>query len=360
MTDRYIDSDVGATGGSGTQGDPWGIITAIANIGTGDVAYWRPGVSGVVEVPGGVNFNGAGTADSPICWIATDNDWVPWPSDVAPVVGIDADGEDVNAITVSGARQTFQGIRAQHTLNGRAGSKSGWNISAGRQLLRNCLATDCGIGLSSGQQQQLVASACTAHDVAIGFKNAINLGSAVPTYTGCLVYDTESDAFSSIGSCIVAVGCRGYSLGGAGVRLYKDNVSGAIALVDHCSFHDCVDGVCIDAFTGTYGSAFRVANCIFSECSGYGVNVTTPAGQQGLILNSAFYACTSGRYPAGRTGIVTADLLDLAANPFVDADNGDLRLVRSTPCIGAAMDGGDLGALQRRKSRIAQPVLIGV
>ena len=46
MGTYYVDNDVGLTGGSGTQQDPYGIETAIAAAQPGDVFYWRGGGEG--------------------------------------------------------------------------------------------------------------------------------------------------------------------------------------------------------------------------------------------------------------------------------------------------------------------------
>ena len=98
-----------------------------------------------------------------------------------------------------------------------------------------------------------------------------------------------------------------------------------------------------------------LVNCVLYRNGGYGVNSPTIYS---FLRNCALGENTSGNV-AG-TLVESLGQIDLTEDPFVDGDGGDFALLRSTPCIGAAMDGGDLGALQRRKSRIAQPVLIGV
>ena len=99
-----------------------------------------------------------------------------------------------------------------------------------------------------------------------------------------------------------------------------------------------------------------VTNCIFDTCSGYGVNVTTPAGQLGFVANNGSRNCSSGQITSDRPGVISEGWIALPASPFVDAANGDLNLIRSTPARGAALDGGDLGALQRPFARLPYPV----
>ncbi len=353
MGTYYVDSDVGLTGGSGTPADPYGIATAIAAAEPGDTFYWRGGGEGDVTPGATLDFHRGGSSAAPVRWIGTDAGWGPIPAGQAPGVGVDGAGGAYPIVQVSGAHQIFEGLRVHRAAQGRDGGIVGWSITAGRVLLRNCTANDCGTGFSAGGAGALCVQAA-AHDVGIGFLLA-NVGT---TCLGCLAFDTVGAGFRVTGTSAGLFGCRAYALGSHGIELYRDQLSPGTLLVDHCAVYQCVDGVNIHAYAGTYTNICLVSNNIFDTCSGYAVNVTPPAGQPGVLLHNASHACAAGQVPAGRPGMVSVGWLALPGPPFVDAARGDLRLVRGTPCIGAATDGGDLGAWQRRGVRLPYPLTV--
>ena len=353
MGTYYVDNDVGLTGGNGTPADPYGIATAIAAAQPRDTFYWRGG--GEVDVAPGhtLDFNRGGTSAAPVRWIGTDDDWAPIPAGRMPATGVDGAEGTYAIVQVSAAYQIFEGLRVHRAAQGRSGGVVGWSIAAGRILVRNCVADDCGTGFAVGGTGVICAQA-GAHDVEIGFV----LGNVGATCLGCLVYDTAGDAFRATSPAAGLLGCCAHAVGGHGITLYRDHASPGTLTVDHCAVHQCVDGVKIDAYTGSFSNVCIVSNSIFDTCSGYAVNVTTPAGQPGFLLHNASRACAAGQQPADRAGLVSAGWIALPADPFVDAAHGDLRLVRGTPCIGAATDGGDLGAWQRRCVRLPYPLTI--
>ncbi|MFH0981575.1 MAG: hypothetical protein V2A79_08560 [Planctomycetota bacterium] len=350
MGTYYVDNDVGPAGGSGTPADPYGIETAIAAAAPGDVFYWRGGGEGDVSPGHTLNFNKAGTAAAPIRWIGTDDNWNPIVPGQTPSTGVDGNDGPYAIVQILASHQIFEGLRVHNALQGRYGGVTGVRLGANRVLMRNCVVHDCGIGFNSEMPGHEFVQ-CRTDDVGTGW-----IGSAMSVLCyQCVVHDTVGHAFRALGGMSL-VGCRAHALGGCGVEFYRDHTNPGILWVDHFSVYDCADGVKINAYGGLSASVFLVSNSLFDTCSGYAVSVTVPAGQLGFLLNNGSRNCTSGQVQAGRTGLIQEGWVALPASPFVDAAHGDLALVRSTSAIGAALDGGDLGALQRRFSRLPHPV----
>ena len=352
MGTYYVDNDVGPTGGSGTQQDPYGIETAIAAAQAGDVFYWRGGGEGDVSPGHTLNFNNGGTHAAPVHWIGTDDDWVPILPGQMPHTGVDGNDGAYTLVGISAAHQIFENIRISNAFQGRNGNVIGCSITALRIIVRNCVVHDCASGFLSSQRGHVFAQ-CRVYDVSVGF--SFNYFGAL--CYACTVNDTESHAFEATGGACFSA-CRVYGIGGNGVELYRDAEPMPIALkVDHLSAYDCVHGVNINSYSGNCANTFAVTSSVFDTCSGYAVNVTAPAGQMGFIANNGSRNCTSGQVPSGRPGLINENWIALPACPFVDAASGDLSLVRGTPAIGAGLDGGDLGALQRRFARLPYPVM---
>ena|GEM_PF-6462810 len=352
MGTYYVDNDMGATGGTGTQQDPYGIETAIAAASAGDTFYWRGGDAGDVAVGHTLSFNKGGSSTAPVRWIGTDNNWAPTPVGEAPQTGVDGNDGPYDVISISAAYQSFENVHAHNSLDGRNGMRYAIVVAAHHVILRNCTASDCQVGFYSYGQSGQIYPYCRAYDVYNGF----DLSCFAALCLRCSVNDTESSAFVAR-RAMSLIGCRAHDVGGNGIEVHRDAPTYMRAFtINHCSVYGCVDGVKINAWNGTNANIFSVTDSIFDTCSGYAVNVTTPAGQMGLIANNASHNCSSGQVPTGRTGLINEGWIALSASPFVDAGNGDLSLVRGTPVIGAALDGGDLGAWQRKFARLPYPV----
>ncbi|MCK4623859.1 MAG: hypothetical protein KAV00_00995 [Phycisphaerae bacterium] len=354
MGTYYVDNDVGATGGTGTQGDPYGIETAIAAASAGDVFHWRGGGEGDVAPGHSLNFNNGGTASAPVWWIGTDDDWVPIPRGQTPTTGVDANNGAYAIVTITSAHQIFQSIRIHNALQGRNGAQLGCGVSAPRVILDNCVVHDCATAFSAAQRG-LLFIACRAYDTSLGWDiTGTPLGT---TCIACQVDDADSHAFKTQ-TTAAFLHCLAYNIGGSGIEYFRDNALVHMLTVDHFSVYDCVDGIRLaTTFADTHANVFSVTNSIFDTCSGYAAKVTLPAGQLGFVSANASRNCTSGQVTSGRPGLINEDWHALAFCPFVDASNGDLSLIRNAQVIGAALDGGDLGALQRQTGKVVLPVV---
>ena len=348
----YADNDVGATGGTGTQEDPYGIETAIAAATAGDVFYWRGGGEGDVGAGHTLEFNNGGDATAPVWWIGTDDDWIPIVAGQTPHTGVSGESGNYPVVQISASNQIFENIGIHDSQGGSGGGVIGCEITTSQILLRNCVAWNVGYGFKASTRA-IFFEQCRSYDAWFGFYLA-GLGNSC---CACTVNDVESDAFYITNRFCSLDACQVYGVGGAAAHFHHDTTVVGGLRVTHLSAYDCGgDGVWVDAFNGTNPNSFTVSSSIFDTIGGYAVNVTTPAGQMGMILNNASRSCTSGQVPAGRTGLINDGWQALSASPFVDAAGGDLSLIRSTPCIGNALDGGDIGALQRAPGRIIQPV----
>lgn len=355
MATYYVDNDVGLTGGSGTQGSPFGIETAIAAALAGDTFYWRGGGAGDVFPGHTLNFNKGGSAAAPVRWIGTDDDWNP---PAVPITGVDGGNGNFPIVEISANHQIFENLRVRNGEFGAAGSILGWHVNATYVMLRNCRAHHCGTGFfNTSIKRSTIFLACQAFDVETGF----HYQSFDGLFHACAAYQITGVAFkTSQGGAFLY--CRAWDVGDAAFEFRRDTASGNpnTFTVDHASVYDCADGVRINAFTGTNPNLFSVTNGLFEQCSGYAVNVTNPAGQPGVISNNAGFSLTGGQVPSGRTALIERNWLALPDSPFVNPGAGDLSLKRSTPALGAALDGGDLGALQRMGARGAHPMIRGI
>ncbi|MCP4590805.1 MAG: hypothetical protein GY842_08670 [bacterium] len=352
MGTYYVDNDVGATGGTGTQQDPYGIETAIGAASAGDVFYWRGGGEGDVSCGHTLEFSAGGTDAAPVRWVGTDDDWVPVGANEPPLTGVDGNDGAYTIVRVSGMYQIFEGIRIHNSLQGRYGGVVGCEVASRGVLMRNVRAHDCGVGFSSSNKGHVFAH-CEAHDVAFGF----DTDSAVVECFGCTAYDAEYHAFRALAGMRI-VGCRAHHVGGNGVEFYHDNALAKSPLtIERLSVHDCVHGVNINAYASSSANVFAVTNSLLSTCSGYAVNVTEPVGQLGVLLHNGSWNCSAGQVPAGRVGLISEGWVTLGSSPFIDAANGNLGLNRSTAARGAAADGGDLGAVQRGVERVGYPAI---
>ena len=346
MATYYVDNDVGLTGGTGTQADPFGIETAIAAALPGDTFYWRGGGAGDAFPGHTLNFNKGGSSLAPVRWIGTDDLWSPVTE---PVVGVDGDEGSFPIVEISANHQVFEGIRVRNGELGAAGTIFGWHVNANYVMLRHCHAHACGTGFfNPSTRRSVIFLACHAFDVETGF----HFQSFDGLFHACVARQVTGVAFkSTLGGAFLH--CRAWDVGDAAFEFRRDSATGNpnTFTVDHASVYDCTDGVRINAFNGVNPNLFSVTNGLFEQCSGYAVNVTNPTGQPGIVVNNGGFNLTGGQIPSGRTGLIEAGWLALPASPFVNPAAGDLSLVRSTPAIGAALDGGDLGALQRKHVR---------
>jgi len=115
--------------------------------------------------------------------------------------------------------------------------------------------------------------------------------------------------------------------------------------VDQCSFYN--SGTSIATSNNSQSTARRTyKNNVFSTCNyavynQYGATEAHPIS----LSNCVYHSVANTNYGLGDSP--EYGRIDAAADPFVDAANGDLRLKRTSEAVNAATNGGDIGAIQR-------------
>jgi len=338
---HFCDSASG--GGNGTPGAPWTPAEAAANVAAGNVVFWR-GAS-AYQKGSTLAFSTSGTDAAPIWLIGTDYAWAPL---TIGHVEVDANGGAYHALALSGSHMVVAGIYGSGAVSPQAGIRiDGDSITLCRCKAEVGYYAFCQVSASYG----VTYYDCEAHGTGSGMGFYDSYGPA--QYLGCVAHGATYGFVPQGPAALVS--CRAYDIGSIGVRHNRDNANGGICLIDHGSFYDCVNAIEIEG--ATYANSVLITNNIFDTCSAYGVKLDGVAGQLATVLNNGYRACTSGNInDSGKTGLLHGNWLALPASPFVNAAGGDLSLIRSTPARGAALDGGDLGAMQRGIARTPHPI----
>ena len=158
---------------------------------------------------------------------------------------------------------------------------------------------------------------------------------------------------------------------------YGTSGSQSTLTISNTLFYNCVVGI-KEVYT-TVTNGYSVFNCTFYNCTTSAIlraNIASTANINihDTIITDCGRAIDSLYYGTGNVPIYTHNLrtrnntnanrgydTTLDFNPittdngtdFEDAANGDFRLKTGSPCIGAALNGGDLGAYQRPEAAAA-------
>ena len=361
MATYYIKHDAGGVG-VGTFVDPWTLDQAIAGAAAGDLVYV---LAGTYTLAGAKTFATNGTRAQPIFWIARNLDNSPWLGD-APIAVFDADGGVFHALTMPCHYNRLAGvavcnmfagggfrsitITGEHNLLYRcrghiAGSYGIYATGLGTTLI-SCEADDfgntaasVGIYLSGAGS---AASWCRAHDgTGVGFFAGMSTGT---TWTGCISDSNTTYGFQ-------------YSRGNEQYPVYGNSCI-AYGNGSHGFYSSAA----------AEGSPLVLTNSIIAMNGGWGVE-DSPGGIQVTLGQTAFFNNTSGEINVPYWELPGNGKITLAADPFVDAANGDFRLVANNELRAAGLPGAflhngaltgwtsdpDIGAWQSRQ----RVVLIG-
>ena len=320
-TERYVRTDA-AGGGDGTTDTNSGgtgaftLAEAITHSTTNTGIRYNVKAGTYANTTTTLTFSGAGSATAPNWWRGFNTTIGDCDSDrtlTRPLITF-----TTGQFAISGAQQTFSSldITSQCTTTGGA-----VNITARPVRLYNVSIDN---------------TAANAASRAITFNTGSNDCSAV----ACYFKATSSATCVQMSTSSYLLGC---TIDGGNVGLSASTltaiawcvikstnshgVSTSQALIaNNCSFYGAavasIDGIRVSSGT----VAIFIANCIFSEYGGYGVNQSSGTnGNYALLLNNAYYNCTGGQ-TNGISEAFQVGAVSLSGDPFVNKSSGDFDL----------------------------------
>lgn len=364
LTQRYVSAT--ASGGSGTEGDPWDLDTALSSAVAGDVLNVKKGTYTVTSTKSPTND---GSPGSPIIMRGYNN-----------TIG-DAWGSRTNGGLLDTGNMPVLSLTADTTLLD-AVNDNYWIFESLRFVGNH--GTSNRTALATGYYSSVVN--CSFEELRIylnRYARAVDCDLVKVDALGqCLTY-----GFGNID----VYGCRISSALAEGVA-GGGPTGGQQARFMYCLVHDC----------GTHGIQFKrpsynghaIVGCTIANCGGSAIYISQSTERYPMqIVNNMITGCAApitnpdSAYPqpifsgynrirdctSGSTGItfywdgtdVTTDLGTGDTQDYVDAANGDYRLIRSSPARAAGLFGwNDIGALryapetwdgvERERSKVAQ------
>lgn len=177
------------------------------------------------------------------------------------------------------------------------------------------------------------------------------------SFMGCWFTSNSGNSKSGLESTSGDVSCQNCVFVSLGAQAIYAGSTGALS-IKNCTFSNCGnDAIYIAAIPGT-SLDHIIANNLFRNITGYGINNATGTNTAVLIVqNNAYYNCSSG-HTNGFGDWNEINPITLSSDPCVS--NSNLTLVSTSPAAGAGMPGQwqnvsevsypDIGAFQRNAS----------
>lgn len=352
ITDRYVTAD--SDGGDGTSGNPWTIVEAMANAVAGDRVNVK---AGTYTLAANLQPTNSGTTASPIIWrgynssigdLATQGRLAAGNLDTTnfPVIN---GGASYYVANNSKTHHILQNIVIQGSRNGRvADSNTNW-------VVYRCYVVNSGTGASCIGWVTVGSTAFLDSDFelsgASGGAYCVDMASSGSVMIGCKIRDSQiigvrynsgtCIAFSTINADTVGVDVTGNI---PAVLLFNTIQGGTVAIRGPNSaqtfYHVAVGNHLTDA-------------------SGYSIDsqYVATANLALVLLGNRFRDNASGNTNGYADWVSATDWLNVTTDTggietdFVDATNGDFRLIAAAPAVAAGfLPYLDIGALQRQCS----------
>ncbi len=350
MGTYYVTSTYDTTGHAGTLLDPWGWSDLKAQVAAGDTALVM--ADGTYSCGTGNVFAGAGTAAA--CIVLRGADASGNPITVARANGFGPiDTSNMPLLQFSNGNPSIT-IPAYTVLDGLqlqcAGSTGRLVVCPGTAVAQSCVfrlySTSSGstVVFSSGAH---LINCDVIHTGTNGGSVATNVQSATSWLIGCRLTSPNgtcvsiaSNQSALLSSCVLADCVYGVTLGANGIQ--------AIHAVGN-TFYDCSSAAIYQDNHAT-STVSIVANNIFASCGVALANDYTADLPMVRFLN-AYYNCGTDAVGGVYGAMPEYGAITLPSDPFIDAANGDFRLVAGTGAVGAGFPPGmDVGAVQRAEN----------
>lgn len=366
FTERYVRDDA-AGGGDGTTNTNSGangaftLAEAITHSTTNTGVRYNVRAGTYANTTTSRTFSGAGTATSPNWWRGfnsaigdLDTDWSTAPPLITFTTG---------QMTLSGGHQVFSNL----SITSQATAASGAVICSGGVLLDRVRientaanANSRAITFTGGIFNRLTRCWLKATQTADAVAHINNNSNAWVIMQSC--YMTGGVAcFKSVCTVITHItlaNCLFISPATYGIHFTSAADDYQFCLLGGTIYGPSSDGIRLDTVSPSGGTL--IANTIFSNCGGYGINQNSgaAASQIARVAND-FYSCTSGSENGFDYHPSFAGVSD-SSSPFTNAGSGDFSLVTGANAIAGGTPGNientslvgymDCGALQKQSS----------
>ena len=324
----------------------------VTDINLGTRAGYRYNVSGSISRASNDNITGDGTTTAPVIirgyassitdgWQGYSSDGRLNTSNFASITYTGGNG----LLTANSDYLQLECLNLTTSRNGASVTMS----SSGSRVIR-CKIENSGTGASGLCAGPLFAfESWFIMSGASGGLYAINLGTGGKIY-GCRVKVTQAIPAISIGSACTVTKCVIEGSGGVGIA---QTTGGTGALISDNTIYDC-DGDGVDINSSVTGMVMIVNNTI-TDVGGYAID-SNASTVTGLFSYNRTRVHTLGQYngsadwhSAGDQGDVTTG--GAASTDYVDAANGDLMPVATSPMINSGvLKYNNIGALGRDQS----------
>ena len=151
---------------------------------------------------------------------------------------------------------------------------------------------------------------------------AVHYTGATAFFENCIFKDNQTDCIVSYNNPMYIYGCQFLNTGGIAIK-HTGNPGGVMMIVN-CIFNGGTIGLHMYTYTQAWRTGF-MANCILANFTTQAVTDGTSYTTGFSFYNNGFYN-NAQNYARGESVAFHRNDVDLTADPFVDAANGDFNI----------------------------------
>jgi hypothetical protein len=151
---------------------------------------------------------------------------------------------------------------------------------------------------------------------------AVHYTGATAFFENCIFKDNQNDCIQSYNNPMYIYGCQFLNTGSIAIKHIGN--PGQVMVIANCIFNGGSIGLHMYTYTQAWRTGY-MANCILANFTTQAVTDGTSYTTGFSFLNNAFYN-NAQNYARGESVAFHRNDVDLTADPFVDAANGDFNL----------------------------------